>query len=115
MWGFFCVLILLTTPVILRNSFFYLGKKYFWISIILSVFSTFLGIIMEFDEFSIRHLVSYFAMLYGSIIGGPLWFSGIKSVWVFYKDFFLKIKNKIKPLLKVGIVPMQLSYNKIFR
>ena len=93
MWGFFCVLTLIVTPVILKNSFFYLGKKCFWISIILSVICVLLSVLREFDEFTIHHLVSYSAMFYGAIIGGPLWFSGIKSIWIFYEDFFLKLKK----------------------
>lgn len=83
MWEFSVCLFILITPVILSNSFYYLGQNFFCTAIILSLVSLLLKNILCIE---FTNIVQILGETWGAIIGGPLWFSGIKKVYCFYRN-----------------------------
>ncbi len=85
-------LALIITPVILYNSFKYLGYKTFLISIIFSFFSMLMSMIRKayVDQWTI-----FMWGIWGGAISGPIWFSAIKALYTFYRNLFKYLRNKI--------------------
>lgn len=89
MWEFSVCLFMLITPVILSNSFKYLGQNFFCTAIIMSLVSVLLKNILYYDSMiniKFINIVQILGETWGAIIGAPLWFSGIKKVYCFYRN-----------------------------